>query len=242
MGYTQWDVERNPIYFIEVQFHRKPYFYRRLFAEIFTYLYQKEVEIEWHAVVIYPSRAVEVMAPKPYKELMDSKRVVRVYLDDLIKMETQAEELSLFRLIEATIDETKKITKRLIEKDFLWIQDDVKRKDWVSLIETILVYKYAAYSRKEIEMLFGLDELRQTKVYQEAFDEGKLEGKIEGMHQGVIQAIELGLELKFGTEGSRLLPDIMKIDNVVLLDRIRASIKGAQNTDEVRSLYKMDKN
>jgi len=230
-------VEKNPIYFIEVQFHRKPYFYRRLFAEIFTYLYQKEVEIEWQAVVVYPSRAVEVMAPKPYKELMESGRVICVYLDELITNESQAEELNLFRLIESSMDETKRITKRLIEKDFPWIRDEVKRKDWVSLIETILVYKYSAYTRKEIEMLFGLDELRQTKVYQEAFDEGK----IEGMKQGVIQAIELGLDLKFGTEGSRLLPEIMKIENVVLLERIRASIKGVQNTDELRSLYQTGK-
>ncbi len=30
-------------------------------------------------------------------------------------------------------------------------------------------------SREEIEAMFGLSELKQTRVYQEAFQEGKLE-------------------------------------------------------------------
>ncbi len=32
-------------------------------------------------------------------------------------------------------------------------------------------------SREEIEFIFGLSELKQTRVYQEAFQEGKQEGK-----------------------------------------------------------------
>ncbi|BAB74366.1 hypothetical protein ACN23B_13365 [Anabaena sp. FACHB-709] len=39
-------------------------------------------------------------------------------------------------------------------------------------------------SRQEIEAMFGLSELKQTRVYQEAKEEGKLEGKLEGEQEG----------------------------------------------------------
>ncbi|MBW4511162.1 MAG: hypothetical protein KME64_32300 [Scytonematopsis contorta HA4267-MV1] len=40
-------------------------------------------------------------------------------------------------------------------------------------METILVYKFPMMGREEIEAMFGLSELEQTKVYQEAFEEGE---------------------------------------------------------------------
>jgi predicted transposase YdaD len=50
----------------------------------------------------------------------------------------------------------------------------------LELLETVLVYKFAELSREEIEAMFGLSELKQTRVYQDAREEGKLEGKLEG--------------------------------------------------------------
>jgi len=43
------------------------------------------------------------------------------------------------------------------------------------LIETIIVYKFTKKSRKEIEAMLGLGDIRQSLVYQEALEEGKLE-------------------------------------------------------------------
>jgi predicted transposase/invertase (TIGR01784 family) len=39
-------------------------------------------------------------------------------------------------------------------------------------------------SREEIEAMFSLSDLKQTKVYQEALEEGKEEGKEEGREIG----------------------------------------------------------
>lgn len=49
------------------------------------------------------------------------------------------------------------------------------------MIETILVYKLPAMSREEIEAMFELSDLKQTRVYQQAKEEGKLEGKLESV-------------------------------------------------------------
>ncbi|NEO19208.1 Rpn family recombination-promoting nuclease/putative transposase, partial [Moorena sp. SIO4A5] len=55
----------------------------------------------------------------------------------------------------------------------------------LQLIETILVYKLPKLSRTEIEAMFSLSDLRQTKVYQEALAEGRLEGIQEGRLEGI---------------------------------------------------------
>ncbi|MDJ0800861.1 MAG: hypothetical protein QNJ51_29315 [Calothrix sp. MO_167.B12] len=59
-------------------------------------------------------------------------------------------------------------------------------------METIIVYKFPQKSRKEIEQMLGLTELKQTKVYQEAKSEGKIEGKIEGKLETIPFMLSLG--------------------------------------------------
>jgi len=64
------------------------------------------------------------------------------------------------------------------------------------LIETILVYKFPTMDRQEIEAMFGISELKQTRVYQEAKEEGKEEGKIEGKLESVPRLLALGLTVE----------------------------------------------
>jgi predicted transposase YdaD len=52
--------------------------------------------------------------------------------------------------------------------------DATQQRDMIQLIETIIVYKFTKKSRKEIEAMLGLGDLRQTRVYQEALEEGML--------------------------------------------------------------------
>jgi predicted transposase/invertase (TIGR01784 family) len=47
-------------------------------------------------------------------------------------------------------------------------------------------------NREEIEAMFGLSELKQTRFYQEAKEEGKEEGIEQGREQGREQGLELG--------------------------------------------------
>ena len=69
-------------------------------------------------------------------------------------------------------------------------------------------YKLPQRSRKEIEAMFGLSELKQTRVYQEALEEGREEGREEGERRGrvegklesVPQLLALGLSVEQITE------------------------------------------
>jgi predicted transposase/invertase (TIGR01784 family) len=60
-------------------------------------------------------------------------------------------------------------------------QTNAKIAEIIKLIETIVLYKFPQLSREEIERMFGLSELRQTKVYQEALQEGRQEGEQKGL-------------------------------------------------------------
>jgi predicted transposase/invertase (TIGR01784 family) len=73
--------------------------------------------------------------------------------------------------------------KELIQQVRQQFQESLKRRDILELIETILIYKLPKMNRKEIEAMFSLSDLRETKVYQEALEEGREEGIEQGIEQ-----------------------------------------------------------
>ena len=57
-----------------------------------------------------------------------------------------------------------------------------------------------------------------TSFERLAREEGKAEGKVEGLREGLLEAINLGLELRFGKEALRVVPQVREIAD---LDRLR---------------------
>ena len=52
----------------------------------------------------------------------------------------------------------------------------------------------------------------------------------------LLAGIELGLELKFGTEGLRLMQEIKQITDVEVLRTVRQAIKTVASPDELRKV------
>jgi hypothetical protein len=52
-----------------------------------------------------------------------------------------------------------------------------------------------------------------------------------------LKGSELGVELKFGSEGIRLLPEIYKIEDVDLLQAIYEGLKTVNSLEEFRRIY-----
>lgn len=179
-----------PIYFVEVQFQKKPKFYARLFAEIFLYFYQYNHNNEWVAIVIYRRRSIETPAPRQYKELMH--RVRRIYLDELGEAAEQYIGVGIVQLVVETKKKAPEVAQNLIAKARQELTDTVIQQQIIELIETVVLYKFPNLSREELEAMLGLSELRQTRVYQEAREEGKLEAKLEM----VPLLLELGLSVE----------------------------------------------
>jgi len=75
------------------------------------------------------------------------------------------------------------------------VEEKQLRNDIIDLIESIMVYKFPQKSRKEIAGMLGIDDLKQTRFYQEVFTEGKQEGKQEGKLEAVSRMLDSGVEL-----------------------------------------------
>lgn len=184
------------IYFVEVQFQPQQEFYSRFLAEIFLYLRQNQPANDWGAIVLYPSSNIDAGNIKHYREFFDSDRIRRIYLNDLRKEVLEnslaIKTLKLIVAPEATTVEQAKVLVNQVRQQ----SDQIQQEKFIQLIETILVYKLPNMSREEIEAMFELSNLKQTKVYQEAKLEGKLEGKIEGKLESVPRLLALGLAVE----------------------------------------------
>ncbi|HAA33027.1 MAG TPA: hypothetical protein DCE56_41545, partial [Cyanobacteria bacterium UBA8553] len=168
-----------PFYLLEVQFQPDENLYYRLFAELFLYLKQYKPPHPWRVVVIYPTRSTEREQTLQFRELLT--RVERLYLDELGEAAENSLGVSVVKLVIESEQTAPALARRLVEQAQQQLSDEAARRDFINLIETIIVYKLPQKSREEIEAMFSLSELKQTKVYQEAKLEGLEEGKLEGL-------------------------------------------------------------
>lgn len=67
----------------------------------------------------------------------------------------------------------------LINKAKEELTDTLTQRKVIEFIETIVIYKFPNLSREDIEAMLDLNLLKETKVYQEAKEEGELETKLK---------------------------------------------------------------
>jgi predicted transposase/invertase (TIGR01784 family) len=204
-----------PIYFVEVQFQKKPKFYSRLFAEIFLYFYQYEHNTEWYAIVIYRRRSIEIPAPRQYRELME-QRVRRIYLDEIGEVAEEFIGVGIVQLVVESKKKTPEVARSLINKAQQELPDLAVQRQIIELIETVLLYKFPKLSREEIEAMLGLSELRQTRVYQEALEEGREEGREEGQLQIKLKMIPRLLQRGLSVEE---IAELIELDVETVMEK-----------------------
>jgi predicted transposase/invertase (TIGR01784 family) len=177
------------ILFSEVQMQPDPLLYERLHSEISIYAYHHQSSFsDWQALVIYPSRAVEQTSTNVPSELFESGRIQAVYLDELGDIDQRPLELGL--LVLTILEGDTAITKA---KNLMTRARRIEAGNAImEMISTILIYKFTTLSRDEVNAMLGytLDELKQTRVYQEA--------KAEGRQREAVALILAQLTHKFG--------------------------------------------
>ena len=170
------DREDKPLYFVEVQFQNKPDFYWELIAEISLYLNQYKPVQDWKAVALFAQRRFDVTSLTLYQqELINSGRILPIYLDEV---RSGSIGVGLIQLILAQDVQAPVLVKQLLQRAKTEIADPLVTRDIIDLLETVLVSKFAQLSRKEIQAMFLLSDIKQTRVYQEAKQEGRQEGEI----------------------------------------------------------------
>jgi len=127
--------------------------------------------------------------------------------------------------------------------------DRSRRLEWKLAITRRLYEK--GYGRSDVINLFGFidwvmslpasleQEFRQEIQQFEAERRMPYITSVErsGIRQGLLEGIELGLELKFGSEGLATLPEISGIADVEQLRAILSGLKTVNTLSELRQIY-----
>ena len=165
-----------PVYFVEVMGYpdREGDLYPSLFSEIFLYLNDYRPINDWRAVLIFTRRRLDPGLPVHYQDFADNPRLQRIYLDELPNdIGDRALELGVIHLIGMKEAIAPERGRAFIERVQTEITDARTQQKFLELIETVFIYKFPELTRREIEFMLGLSELKQTKVYQEALQEGE---------------------------------------------------------------------
>ncbi|WP_287712681.1 Rpn family recombination-promoting nuclease/putative transposase [Microcystis sp. M18BS1] len=193
---------------MEVQFQADDTLYYRLFAELFLFLRQYRPPHPWQIVVIYPHRGVEREQSLHFGEILNLASVRRIYLDELAPRDNPSLGIGVIKLVVESETAAVRTAQTLIERTREEITDQSSQRQLINLIESIIIYKLPQKSREEIEAMFGLSDLKQTRVYQEAL----AEGEERGLQEGERRVVENLLRVRFG----ELDPEIQAIISRIL--------------------------
>ena len=210
------DSLQKPIYFVEVQFQNKPEFYWELITEINIYLNQYKPQQDWQAIALFAKGSLDVEVLTPYQqELVNSGRIKRIYLDEIPPGSIG---MGLIELILSQETKAPELVQNLMQRTKIEIGNDSERQGIIDLLESVLVSKFSKLTRQEIEAMFLVSDIKQTRVYQEAKQEGKQEGRQEGRQDEAINLLVRQLSKRFGKLTHSYIENINKLTIAQLED------------------------
>lgn len=152
--------------------------YPGFFSEIFLYLNRYRPTNDWRAVLIFTQRRFDPGLPLHYSDFDNSPRFQRIYLDRLPEAARDCSlGLGILYLVGMAPEAVPDQARQLIVRAQQELADRSTQQQTVELIQTILVYKFPNLTTQDIQAMLGLNELKQTRVYQEALEEGREEGR-----------------------------------------------------------------
>jgi len=186
----------DPAYLWEAQFYASEKVYANLLSKIGRFLEHGNPEQDWVAVVIYPNRELEHTNLHPYRCLLESDQLVRIYLDELPPAPPDRFELGILELIAAQPETALKKAQAMVPRLRASKQPKQFQRMLLQFIETVIVHQFPSWSRQEIEKMLQVTDVSQTRVFQEALQEGLEKGRQEGTEK-TIETVALRL-LKMG--------------------------------------------
>jgi predicted transposase/invertase (TIGR01784 family) len=207
---------QQPLYLVEVQFQPDDTLYYRLFAELFLFLKQYQPPHPWQIVVIYPHRGVEREQSLHFGEILNLASVRRIYLDELPYRDNPSLGIGVIKLVVESETAAVRTAQTLIGRTREEITDQSSQRQLINLIESIIIYKFPQKSREEIEAMFGLSDLKQTRVYQEALAEGEEQGLERGLERGLQEGERLVVENLLRVRFGELDPPLQAIISRIL--------------------------
>ncbi len=167
------------VYFVEVQFQKDEKLYERLFAESYLYFYRNRDDFsDLQMVIIYPSRSIEQSKIRPYRNLLNSDQVNRIYLDELGDIRELPLEVAVMLLTTVSEEQAPEEARYLLQRTQ---QENPQPSSQaiIELITTIIAYKFVQFSRREVEEMLGIT-FEETQFYRDIREEALQEGEQRG--------------------------------------------------------------
>lgn len=182
---------------------------------------------EWDAITIIDEGAVCML---PLTPLMRGGEAIVDQADRLLY------ESDLPRQVKADMAASMTILAGLVSEE-LAAHLLARRRD-------IMVESYAYEMIKQEGLAEGRAEGLEQGL-QQGLEQGLEQGRQQGLEQGrregarnaLLDAIAFGLDLRFGAEGLRLLPEISNIEDVGLLRAVFEHVKTTSNLADLRRVY-----
>ena len=123
--------------------------------------------------MIFPRRSLEPAETLPYQVLLGSEKVQRIYLDEL-----NPEQLPLgAAIVQLTVEPEESAPERfrtVVERTSQEIKAIGLQQEIMESVERLAIYKFPQISRQELEAMLGVADIKQTRIYQEAKEEGEM--------------------------------------------------------------------
>ena len=127
---------------------------------------------DWVAVVIYPSRSFEQKKLQPYRMLLKSDQLVRIYLDELPPAPREQIEMGVLELITASPERAVVKAKQMVQDLRASEKPEHLRQMMIQFIETVVLYQFPHWTREKVEKMVQVTDIRLTRVYKDAVEEG----------------------------------------------------------------------
>jgi len=209
-----------PIVFVEVQGYRdqQKTLYHSFFAEIFSYLRDYQPPNDWLGLLLFTKRSLDPQLPLHFQDYASSARFKRVYLDELpADLANQSLELNVLQLIGVEDEVAPERARQLVARARNEVTDGAERERVVELVLATLVYKFPTLEREAIRQMLGLDELKQTRFYQEIAEEERAEGREEERERMLSLTVPSFLELGLTVEqvAEKLKTDVLTVERII---------------------------
>ena len=167
--------EAGIVFFTEVQFQKDEKLCERAFAESFLYFYRNRKQFsDWRLVFIYPSRSTEQGNSYPYRALLASDQVHRIYLNEVA---TDFWQLPLWvgLMVLTTVSNEEEVftkAKYLIDQSQRQ-KPQAESRAIIEMVTTIISYQFKQLSKQEIYAMLDFN-VQETSIYREVRQEAQL--------------------------------------------------------------------
>lgn len=196
----------DPAYLWEAQFYASDKVYANLLSKIGRFLEHGSPEQDWIAVVIYPHRELEQQNLQPYRCLFESDQLVRIYLDELPPAPPEQFELGILELIAAKPESALEKAQAMVPRLRASKQPKHFQQTLLQFIETVIVHQFPNWSREELEKMLKVTDVRQTRVFQDALEEGREKGIEKGIETVALRLLKMGRPVAEIAQATDLTP------------------------------------